>query len=587
MDRHEAQQPDTRLGPGQAFARGEGPSPDSSAPPVQRTGDDSEITGGRQSIQQLEAENLQLRRAWEQAVAALEAVSRTFPAAIWLAHDTECRVVTGSGDAERQYRMATRGEPSAIGGSSQLNFSPSKGACRGWATFFHEGLEVSADQFPLAIAAREGREVRAYEMDIRFADGESRTICIDAVPVQSPDGKVTGAVAASLDITAIRERERRLERSEARFHTLLNSANALLCITDGELRMTEPLPAWERFTQQPFESARGYGWEDAIHPDDLDHVREAVCNAITHRTAFRARYRLWKGNPGEPFTPGVEGTGEWRHIDDTSGPVFGPGGELCEWVGMMIDRTDQHTAEQRLAAHARALARSNQDLEEFAHVAAHDLKEPLRGLRLIASFIAEDAGAELDDTNRRRLDTLQQLCQRMQTLMDSLLESARVNSEVLRHEVTPMARPMREAIGMVSGRIAESGATVTMDAACAQTKVRCDPGRIAQVLGNLIANGLKYNESPAKRVEISVVAGPNPHEVTVRVTDNGIGVPPGQSESIFRMFRRLHGRDQYGGGTGAGLAIARKIVERHGGRLWVESEGPGRGSTFAFTLPTT
>jgi len=517
--------------------------------------------------------------------AAIEAMSRTLPAAIWLAHDTGCKVVTGNAEAERQYRMAARGEPSTVGSSTQLNFSPSSGTCRGWATFIHDGVQVTGDEFPIAIAAREGREVRSYEMDIHFADGQSRTICIDAVPIVDPNGVVTGAVAASLDITSIREREKRLQRSEARFHTLLNSLNALLCITDSQLQMTEPLPAWQRFTQQPFEQARGYGWENAIHPTDREHVRVQVSEALANKTSFRARYRLWKGHEGEPFTPGREGTGEWRHIDDTSGPVLDPKGEISEWAGMMVDRTDQHSAEESLAAHARALARSNQDLEEFAHVAAHDLKEPLRGLRLVASFIAEDAADQLDDTNRQRLETLQQLCQRMQTLMDSLLESARVNSEVLHLEKTTLARPVRDALSMVAGRIAEAGATITADPACAHISARCDPARIAQVLGNLIANSLKYNDSPEKCVNIAASRGPGPREVTIRVTDNGIGIPPEQCESIFRMFRRLHARDHYGGGTGAGLAIARKIVERHGGRMWAESQGPGHGATFAFTLP--
>ena len=538
------------------------------------------------SAEHLVAENVQVRAERDQARAALEAVARTLPVAIWLAHDVGCEVVTGNAEAHRQYRMVheSKGPMSQVGAAVSLNFAPSGSACLGWATFLHDGVEVKPEEFPIAIAAREAREVRGYEMDIVFRDGESRTLCIDAAPILDEHGRSTGAVAASLDITQIREREKRLQRSEARFQTLLKSVNALLCITDGELRMTEPLPAWERFTQQPFEQAQGFGWENAIHPADREQVRAAVAEAVKSGAAFKARYRLWQGAPGRPFTPGVEGTGEWRHIDDTSGPVFNAKGELCEWAGMMVDRTEQHFAEEAAAAHARALARSNQDLEEFAHVAAHDLKEPLRGLRLLAKFLEDDLEDRLQDKDRERLKGIQALCGRMQSLMDSLLESARVNSEVLKLEPTTLARPLKEAVSMLAGRIAESGAEVTADGGLGEIGVRCDVARTAQVLSNLIANGLKYNESAVKQVRISASVDAKGW-VTVRVADNGIGIPPEQFEAIFRMFRRLHGREGYGGGTGAGLAIARKIVERHGGKMWAESRGRGEGSTFAFTLP--
>jgi chemotaxis family two-component system sensor kinase Cph1 len=234
-------------------------------------------------------------------------------------------------------------------------------------------------------------------------------------------------------------------------------------------------------------------------------------------------------------------------------------------------------ADERLERKLRELARSNADLENFAYVTSHDLKEPLRGISSIVGFLREDLGPALGETAQERIGRLGVLSQRMYELLDSLLEYSRVGQGEYRVREVSLAALAAETVDTLRTRIAAEGAEV--EVLPGLPVVRCDPHRVMQVLSNLIVNGLKYNTSSPKRVTI----GWSPELRALRVQDNGIGIAAAQHDPIFRMFKRLHPGDAYGGGTGVGLAIVKKIVERHGGRVWIESS-PGAGSTFWFTL---
>ena len=230
------------------------------------------------------------------------------------------------------------------------------------------------------------------------------------------------------------------------------------------------------------------------------------------------------------------------------------------------------------------LARSNVELDSFAYVASHDLKEPLRGLQNYASLLVEDYGDTLDEEGRRRLAALARLTHRMEDLLEAVLHFSRLGPRALALvDVDPRA-VLDEALDSLSLRIAETETTVRVTMLPA--RLRGDPTLLCEVLVNLISNALKYTDKGREDrwVEIGGIepgeAGRGPG---FYVRDNGIGIPVRHHESIFGIFRRLHPRDAYGGGTGAGLTIVRKIVERHGGRLWLQS-APGEGSTFFVTL---
>jgi two-component system, chemotaxis family, sensor kinase Cph1 len=232
------------------------------------------------------------------------------------------------------------------------------------------------------------------------------------------------------------------------------------------------------------------------------------------------------------------------------------------------------------------LERSNIELDAFAYIASHDLKEPLRGLHNYAYFLLEDYREQIDDEGRAKLQTMIRLTQRMDALIDSLLHYSRVGRVDLAVQETPMDELLHEILETLA--LTLSGTEVRMIGPL--PTLRCDRVRIREVFQNLISNATKYNTRPDKWIEIGYIA-PDPHESTPRharlhtfyVRDNGIGVQEKHVETIFRIFKRLHGRDQFGGGTGAGLTIAKKIVERHGGTIWVESTY-GEGSTFFFTM---
>lgn len=245
-----------------------------------------------------------------------------------------------------------------------------------------------------------------------------------------------------------------------------------------------------------------------------------------------------------------------------------------------------------LEARNTELARTNEDLDSFAHAAAHDLKEPLRGISNAAAFIVEDAGAVLDATSLRRLTTVRRLAERMDGLLDSLLHFSRLGQVGLEREELSLDEVVDDALLVAGGRLAEQGVTVVRPAPL--PRVRADRERLREVLENLFVNAAKYaaDEGTGERrvwVEAVPVAEPGGGEaVAVVVRDNGIGIPPGQHEDVLQLFRRLHRREERGGGSGVGLAVVKRIVERHGGRLWLESPvaapGGGPGTAVWFTL---
>jgi light-regulated signal transduction histidine kinase (bacteriophytochrome) len=241
--------------------------------------------------------------------------------------------------------------------------------------------------------------------------------------------------------------------------------------------------------------------------------------------------------------------------------------------------TEVKEANRKFKAAMEELERSNRELDEFAYIASHDLKEPLRGIHNYASFLQEDYAHLLDDEGRNYVERTQGLAQRLTALIDRILAYSRLGrSELARKRVD---------VDAVFDGVAEDLKTLLIDYGVELRRsgplsaVMGDPVRIGEVFQNLIANALKYNDKPVKWIEVGCTE--NEAHPVFYVRDNGIGIPLKHQESVFRIFKRLHEQNKYGGGTGAGLAIVKKIVERHGGRIWLESV-PGVGTTFYFTF---
>ncbi|MBN3898273.1 MAG: GAF domain-containing protein [Nostoc sp. NOS(2021)] len=249
-------------------------------------------------------------------------------------------------------------------------------------------------------------------------------------------------------------------------------------------------------------------------------------------------------------------------------------------VGVVLRQAD------KLALMNFELQRSNEELDSFAYVASHDLKEPLRGIHNYANFLMEDYAEVLDDDGVGKLQTMVRLTQRMEDLINSLLHFSRLGRAQLIRQPVNLNELVPQVITTLT--ITRPQSEVEFRIPQPFKSVQCDRSQINELFTNLISNAIKYNDKPEKWVEIGFIEGNGerkvaPNSLTFYVRDNGIGIPQEHLDKIFQIFRRLHGRDEFGGGTGVGLTIARKIVERHGGRIWVESI-PTQGSTFYFTL---
>ncbi|MBW3606029.1 MAG: HAMP domain-containing protein [Actinobacteria bacterium] len=249
-----------------------------------------------------------------------------------------------------------------------------------------------------------------------------------------------------------------------------------------------------------------------------------------------------------------------------------------------------------LADRSRRLAESNRELEDFASIAAHDLREPLRKVQFFGDRLHRLYGERLDEQGRDYIARMSGAARRMAELIDSLLTYSRVSTKAAPFEQVDLSQTAREVLGDLEARVAETGADVTVGAL---PIVEADPTQMRQLLQNLISNALKYR-APDRAVRVAVTAsgdGASPPSgsrsrrgmqtdgdpVRLRVQDNGIGIDPAKHDDIFRVFTRLHGRSEYEG-TGIGLAVCRRIAERHSGSIAVQSQ-PGEGSTFIVSLP--
>ncbi|MGC4044406.1 MAG: ATP-binding protein [Armatimonas sp.] len=302
----------------------------------------------------------------------------------------------------------------------------------------------------------------------------------------------------------------------------------------------------------------------------------------------------WGGNPNKPYEQLEEGTrlsprtsfAAWQEVVRQKAEPWQPiEKDAAQRLRLaIVEVALRRTAE--LAALNRELQRSNDDLDSFAYVASHDLKEPLRGIHNYVTFFLEDHGKELAPEAQGRLNAITRMAERMDTLLDSLLHYSRLGRQELQTSAQDLNILLKDALDSLTARLTESGARLEVPRPL--PIVRCEPILVMELLTNIISNGIKYNNNKDPWLEVGYRdSTDDPTESpfqTIYVRDNGIGIAPEHRESVFRIFKRLHARHEFGGGNGAGLTIARKITERHGGRIWIEST-EGEGTTVYFTLP--
>jgi signal transduction histidine kinase len=252
-----------------------------------------------------------------------------------------------------------------------------------------------------------------------------------------------------------------------------------------------------------------------------------------------------------------------------------------------LDNTERQRAEllrqkETLDTQAEELRRSNEELEQFAYVASHDLQEPLRKVASFCQLIEKRYGESLDERGKQYIDYAVDGAKRMQVLINDLLTFSRVGRVNDRRERVELQSCLDSALDRLEYSVQECGATIVQRPLPAVTG---DPTLLSMLWQNLVGNALKFR-SPERPPEVSISWAPDPEQpgfVRVSVADNGIGIPPAFAEKVFVIFQRLHSREAYSG-TGIGLALCKKIVEHHGGRIWIDRER-AVGTRFTFTLP--
>ncbi|MFO7784374.1 MAG: sensor histidine kinase [Thermodesulfobacteriota bacterium] len=279
------------------------------------------------------------------------------------------------------------------------------------------------------------------------------------------------------------------------------------------------------------------------------------------------------------------GTGPLTFWDWDLRPVAGEDGQVQGLVLTLMDITEHKQAREALALLVEELERKNQELQEFASLASHDLQEPLRKVRMFGDRLKDKYGDTLDHAGRDYLRRMNQACRRMAKFIDDLLAYSRVTTQARPFQEVDLNQAAEYARLNLEGRIEESAGMVTIHALPA---VEGDFNQMAQLFQNLMSNALKFHRegvAPEVVVQGRITGTNDGDHCEIVIQDNGIGFSPEYSEQIFMPFRRLHGHSEYKG-TGIGLALCRKIVDRHGGELSAESE-PGIGSRFIITLPLT
>jgi signal transduction histidine kinase len=329
------------------------------------------------------------------------------------------------------------------------------------------------------------------------------------------------------------------------------------------------LPKGKGFPGRVWESARPVWVEDLTSHDELLGRAPALT-----QTRLRSGFGL-------PIRLGPEVFGVMEFFTEKREPVDESLLEMLSSVGSQVGLfIERMRAEEQLRQTTANLARSNTDLQQFAYVASHDLFEPLRMVTSYLQLLRERSEANLDPQAREFLGFALDGANRMAALIQDLLAYSRLELRGRPLEPTDCEKVFQAARANLKVAIEESGAAVMHTSL---PTVRADAVQLTQVFQNLIGNALKFRGNEAPRIEVEAHPGAECKEWVFSVRDNGIGIEPRHFERIFVIFQRLHTRQEYAG-TGMGLAICKKIIERHGGKIWVESH-PGKGATFFFTLP--
>lgn len=463
---------------------------------------------------------------------------------------------TGEMTALKQWWEAVTGQP----GEAMLPF--------GWLEVVHPEDRETAKR-TWSTASAQGND---FEMEYRVRDkktGGWRHVYVRGVALKKSDGTVREFIGALNDITLRKEAEEAIRDSADRLRAVFDTVLDGIITIDPTATILSFNAAAERIFGYKAEEVIGRNVK-ILMPEPYHSEHDGYVHNFLHTGKAKVigigREVTAKRKDGSifPMELGVN--------------AFTTGGSRA-FAGIIRDISERKAAEEEKRLYTSALERSNQELDDFAYIASHDLKEPLRGLSNNAMFLREDYAEKLDETANKRLKRMVYLCERMEQLVNDLLYFSRLGRQELAVQETNLNEVIHDIESMMEATLHESNAVIYIPEKL--PTLICDFPRITEVFRNLITNAVKYNDKPEKRVEIGYLQ--QNAERIFYVKDNGIGIATEFYNDVFRIFKRLNNEDDSRKGTGVGLTFVKKIIERHNGRIWLESE-LGVGTTFYFTL---
>ena len=354
-----------------------------------------------------------------------------------------------------------------------------------------------------------------------------------------------------------------LRESEARFRQVADSAPLMIWVSEPDGSCSYLSRRWSEFTGRMVGDDLGFGWLEVIHPDDREQAQQRLMQALGTQEGFAVECRALRWD------------GAWRWLHATARPRFGAGSEFLGYIGAIMDVTERRDAED-------ALREADRRKDEFLATLAHELRNPLSPLRTGLQVLNLTQDAEVARRTRQMMD--RQLGH-MVRLIDDLLDVSRITSGkvVLQRERIALQDAARSAIESVRPAIEAARHRFDVDLPAEPLWVDADATRLAQVMGNLLANAAKYTPDGGHiALRVHALEG----QACITVSDTGLGIPRDSLDAVFGMFAQVNRTlDRAQGGLGIGLALARRLIQMHGGSICADSEGLGRGATFTVCLP--
>ncbi|KYC50953.1 MAG: sensory histidine kinase AtoS [Candidatus Methanofastidiosum methylothiophilum] len=412
--------------------------------------------------------------------------------------------------------------------------------------------------------------VNDYEIKMKRKDGEIITCLFTATLFKNSEGKVIGYQGIVRDVTKRMLIEKELRDSEEKYRELVENANSIIAKFDKEGKILSMNEFGLNFFGYTNEELLGKTWYETILPNVestgkvLDNLAKSIIENID-------QYNV-------NLNENVKKNGERVWIYWTNKPIKNDNGEIIAFLSIGTDITERTKLEKELKQRTEELERSNKELEEFAYIASHDLQEPLRMITSYVQLLERRYKDKLDQDATDFIGFAVEGSTRMKSLINDLLVYSRVGTKGKEFISTDLNVILKKVLQNLQIAIEENKAGISIEK---MPTIMADDVQMIQLFQNLIGNAIKFKgEDPPI---ISVKYEEQDKDFVFSISDNGIGIEKEYYNRIFMIFQRLHTRDQYPG-TGIGLAVCRKIIERHGGKIWIESE-VGKGTTFYFSIP--